>query len=373
MTGRGARGAGGAGPARQESVNEQLKFDNPPAHYSKLRGADNWLSWKGLMVLFFQTLRLGHLVTTRPAEADLDDEASPVAQADRHLQMCIGSYVHESLARLVTGPRIKCAYDAWTSLCTAFENQGVQRRLTLLYKFLDTKRAAFNSLSEFVDSVQETFDLLSGGGASSLSEEVAAAIVLRNLRTEDEMVKRFVEQSCTVERAGEEPTLSFDLVLQKLRLEGQKEMAEALANGGVALKAFHGASKGSFRGRGRGGRGGRGGHTGHGDRGGHQNNGHRDNKNQGQQNDDPKDYAPCRWCASVKHHEDNCWYKYGRKRRNDQQRARGHFKRGASRGPGNWAMVAAKDGTSKQDGAAKMAKRTTAEALLAGAESGLNA
>lgn len=374
MTGR---GRGGSHQTRQISLEPTERLlKHPPSHYNKLKGQENWQSWKMLMLIFFESERLHSYLTTRTADEDLDDPESVRGREDAHVRLCLASCLEDNLMRLIANSRRR-ASDMWMALCVNFENQGVQRRLTLLYKFLDTKRSGYASLLEFINSVHETFELLNGDGAESLNDEVAAAIVLRNLRPEDEMIKRFAEQSCTVTNAAQDSVLSFSLVIQKLRLEAQKEAAEAATeNSSTALKAFQG-NKGQQSGRnlhrGRG-RGGRGGYRGHGSRGANHNTFQRGNEQQRSSTGSNDSYPLCRWCRKTTetHTEENCWFKEGRKRKEQKARQDGGKDKRGRPGPGRWALKTTESSESR-DGSAKMAKRSPAEALMASLETDQNA
>jgi hypothetical protein len=68
--------------------------------------------------------------------------------------------------------------------------------LTLIYKLFDIKRSSYDSLEKYVLDVKEVVSQVHSAGIA-LDNEIAAANVLRNLRPEDSIMRRFVESSCT--------------------------------------------------------------------------------------------------------------------------------------------------------------------------------
>lgn len=368
MTGRNNRG----GPSRQTSQDDDTRsqpLQYPPSSLPKLKGSgqdNNWLTWKSLILSFLQSIALD--VYLSAPEVDYDEETDSVEKRlDGHVKTCLMLTSEESIHRALYGK--KRAYQMWTELCTQFENQGVQSRCTLLYKFLETKRYNFNSLKEYVLSIRGTFEQLP---PSCLSSEVAAAIVLSNLREEDGLIRRFAEESCTTTNDNNEKVLNFQLVTQKLLQEAQTEEAEAAreSSKGTAMVAFQGFQgqgqsrgsnfrgrwqprRGGFRGRGRGGSNSRGGF------------------NNSQFKSGVQSFPRCRHCERTNHAEKDCYWSDPEKRK-QLKAAKAGEKRKNTEGPARWELRSSKDQKPEGPGVAKTAKRGALESLIENRSLGLS-
>ena len=297
----------GVADNRQIQVNQEAAVVAPryplPAGLEKLTGLENWQYWKFLVKLHLEQYRLdGCILAPTPAEV-LADRHSDEAAKDIAAQAAIAFNLHPSLLKLVS--HSKTAYDAWTALCSAFENQEVHCRLTLIYKMLGMKRSNYDSLDKYVLDFKEiVFQIHAAGKA--LDDEIAAVIVLHNLRPEDSNMRRLVEYTCIKPDSQGNLQLNFNSVIQELFREAQKAAAEEPATK-TALKVF---AKPAGRSRGRGacrGRGGRGAHNSSSDRFEYQ------FKNQAQCN--PHSYPCCRYCKKTNHPAENCWFKNPAKKR----------------------------------------------------------
>lgn len=177
----------------QETVGIAPRYPLPVG-LEKLTGQENWQNWKYLVKLHLEQHRLDECILNRTSAEDLADRDSDGAIKDKAVQSTIAFNIHPSLLKLVS--QATNAYDAWAALCSTFENQGVQRRLTLIYKLFDIKRSSYDSLEKYVLDVKEVVSQVHSAGIA-LDNEIAAANVLRNLRPEDSIMRRFVESSCT--------------------------------------------------------------------------------------------------------------------------------------------------------------------------------
>ncbi|KAJ1530171.1 hypothetical protein ONE63_005102 [Megalurothrips usitatus] len=165
-----------------------------PTGVDKLTGLENWAVWKYLITLHLSGNRLIQCINERTSDEEMADPDGEAPVKDKAVQQAIAYNLHTNLIQLVA--QTTTAYDAWATLCGTFENQGVQRRLTLINKLFDLRRSDYSSLEKYVLDVKEVVAQVQSAGIA-LDDEIAAANVLRNLRPEDSIRRRFVESSCT--------------------------------------------------------------------------------------------------------------------------------------------------------------------------------
>ncbi|KAK3907550.1 DNA transposase [Frankliniella fusca] len=232
MTGRNARSQ----IERQvsnEPEERKANLPNPPTHIEKLSEASQWTNWKKMVILFLRSALLhGYIEAPTPATL-LQNPGNVETREDAHVMGCIGAVISGGIMRGIYATS-KCAYDVWTALCQTFENEGVHRRLSLLYKLMRTKRSSFSTLAEYVVEMQDTHEQLRAACDDNW-DEVAAALNLENLRREeDELVRRLTEQASTIidgatNRKG--PTEAKDTA------EAAVDIVEAAVDTGEAVEA----------------------------------------------------------------------------------------------------------------------------------------
>lgn len=350
MTSRNTRG----GVQRQDSEEtvRNPKAPNPPAYIEKLKGSENWTVWKRMIVLFLRTHALLSYIESPTPIDDLDDESVEVRE-DAHVMACLAAVMESSVISVMFNS-VKIAHDLWRNLCSAYENQGVPRRLSLLYKLLHTKRTDFSTVRAYATDLQGTVEQIRASSEDNL-DEVAAAAALSNLRKEeDDVLKRFLEQTCTTIVNGK-PKLSFDRVIEDLLKEALKEEQDDAP--AQAMLVHQGSSRGgyaNFRGGFRGQRRGRGSFRGRGGWGG--------NTWSGNGKNGAKVFPPCIFCSRTNHPKDEC---RDRKRKILEESKRkqsdqgptfsGESKIKRTKGPAHWELNSSK---SDQGGSAKMGKRS---------------
>ncbi|KAJ1522455.1 hypothetical protein ONE63_001645 [Megalurothrips usitatus] len=297
-----------------------------PTGVDKLTGLENWAVWKYLITLHLSGNRLIQCINERTSDEEMADPDGEAAVKDKAVQQAIAYNLHTNLIQLVA--QTTTAYDAWATLCGTFENQGVQRRLTLINKLFDLRRSDYSSLEKYVLDVKEVVAQVQSAGIA-LDDEIAAANVLRNLRPEDSIMRRFVESSSTKPDAQGKPVLNFAAVIQELLREARVAAEELVAK--TALKVSIPESKPAQsyggRGRGRGARRGRGGRGRGGRRGHHHHQSDRLEYSQQSNQNYSGSYPPCRNCSKTNHSEDYCYYKnMTKKRRTERDEQAQHSK-----------------------------------------------
>ncbi|KAI5632069.1 gag-polypeptide of LTR copia-type domain-containing protein [Phthorimaea operculella] len=151
-----------------------------------------------------------------PKEMEKDEEA--LALICLHIEPPLYPYVKDATS----------AKSAWDSLSTAFEDKGINRRLSLLNALLDERYDKYGSMHDYVSSVMNHAQKLKEIG-KGLDDDLVAIVLLRGLPDE------FQPMRMAMEHSGME--LTSEKVRVKLLQEDMRQSTSAGSSG-----AAHGAA-----------------------------------------------------------------------------------------------------------------------------------
>ncbi|KAI5643537.1 gag-polypeptide of LTR copia-type domain-containing protein [Phthorimaea operculella] len=151
-----------------------------------------------------------------PKEKEKDEEA--LALICLHIEPHLYPYVKDATS----------AKSAWDSLSTAFEDKGINRRLSLLNALLDERYDKYGSMHDYVSSVMNHAQKLEEIG-KGLDDDLVAIVLLRGLPDE------FQPMRMAMEHSGME--LTSEKVRVKLLQEDMRQSTSAGSSG-----AAHGAA-----------------------------------------------------------------------------------------------------------------------------------
>ena len=178
-------------------------------------------------------------VIENPQSAEMKKDARARAK------ICLS--IHTDLIRFVRST--KTAKQAWDSLSEVFEEKGVHRRIALLYELFDIKHENCGSLQKYTMEFKDMVTKIDETG-KPVEEELAAALLLCNLKAEYKWHRQLIERTCTT-KTGKAETLPFEVVVAELLKEAQKEVSENRrgTTSGPALKATGGTKNSNRRGQ----------------------------------------------------------------------------------------------------------------------------
>ncbi|KAK3917130.1 Retrovirus-related Pol polyprotein from transposon RE1 [Frankliniella fusca] len=289
----------------------------PP--FNKLRGEENWSTWKMLM-----TAHLYNYAECIAEELDptLDPKSSEVKR-DQYVRRQILFGVEESVLRNVAGASNACSM--WRKLCAAYEDKGARRRASFLKSLTSLRQTG--DLKEYVMEFKAAVQRIRETGRPVDDDELLCVLLFQGTKPEHTVFCQLLERTCqTTDQRGEEvlpfEIISDELLREGIRLKGEESSNAAFKASRALLAAPHRNQPYNATTRGqhhRGGhRGGRGGH--HRGRGGH----HRDRESsrpwhqpRQQTTDEDNKSKPatsrgsfkmCKFCKKTNHEEKSCWF-----------------------------------------------------------------
>ncbi|XP_052126145.1 uncharacterized protein LOC113209233 [Frankliniella occidentalis] len=250
---------------RQDSENQQPKRNINVSGIEKLKGPENWKAWKFLVKIYLRQGEMQQCLEALPPQNVRDQPQAEEMIDDRDAHSIIVTTLDPAV--LVHVLDTNYAKEAWDALVSVYEDKGVHRRINLVYELFEIKHHSFSSLREYVMAVKEAVSSIAVTG-KPIEDEMAAILLLRNLRPEMRQLRQLIERTAAVVLPGEEePTLQFATVVDELLKEARVEETDAAKKGHHKVFKFTGssrqdgghnmaASRGRHQSRGRGGRGG---------------------------------------------------------------------------------------------------------------------
>ena len=234
------------------------------APIEKLTGVENWKTWKFSVKLNMTIEDTFDCVAELPPEEVRGNPKAPEMLKDQRAHTRICNALAPSVMTHVLDTTF--AKEAWDVLCTVFEDKGVHRRIGLVYSLFEIKHQNHSSLRSYVMAVKEAVSSIKATGRP-MEDEMAAILMLRNLKPEMRQLRQLIERTCAVQAPGAdgEAVLQFSVVadelLKEARIEEQEERTTAFKFEAVPAKPHspapwrgqHHRGGASSRGRGRGG------------------------------------------------------------------------------------------------------------------------
>lgn len=183
--------------------------------FEKLRGSDNYNTWRFAMENFLALKEMSKCImgreavartsTTEAVTADpnspAETSASKLAGAKAYLVLHVETSIYVHIEKSAT------ALDIWRTLKRMFEDKGLSRRIGLLRSLISTRLAETDGMQSYIDHIASTSSKLTGIGFG-ISDEWLGAIILAGL-TED--YRPFI---MGIEANGS--TISSDIIITKL-------------------------------------------------------------------------------------------------------------------------------------------------------------
>lgn len=136
----------------------------------KLRGGENFHTWKFAMVNLLEFNDLDKCISDPVAETD----ATKLRQAKAKIVLSIDESVYTHIRTETT------AIGIWQKLSKLYDDSGVTRKIGLLRKLITTRLENCESMTEYVNQLTDTSNKL-GGIDFPISEEWLGAIMLAGL------------------------------------------------------------------------------------------------------------------------------------------------------------------------------------------------
>lgn len=152
-----------------------------------LCGLDDYSTWKFAIKMILIREKLFTYTSKYP-----DSNDSTAIEKDQDALVLICLHVDTSLYTYVQDS--KYAKDAWDSLAKAFEDKGVNRRITLMNALLDEKLERHSSMHDYVAAVMSLSQKLKDI-ATGFDDDLVAVVLLRGLPEEYRPMRMALEHS----------------------------------------------------------------------------------------------------------------------------------------------------------------------------------
>uniref|UniRef100_A0A2H1WMK4 SFRICE_021333 n=1 Tax=Spodoptera frugiperda TaxID=7108 RepID=A0A2H1WMK4_SPOFR len=172
--------------------------------FEKLKGAENYSTWKFTMHMLLIHEELWNCVEAEPSE---DSDKKKVDKALARIALSVTPAVIPYIRTA------KSAHEAWKILQKAYEGRGLSRRLGLLRSLFNTKLSENSSMEVYLNKIKEISHQLNEI-ESPLDDEFVAVIMLSGLTDDYDPLIMAIEHSTS--------KLSTEIISQKLLQETQK-------------------------------------------------------------------------------------------------------------------------------------------------------
>lgn len=198
----------------------------------KLKGIENYNSWKFMMKMVLIHEDLWDFVEKEPTDAEHTKKVQKaLARIALSVQPAAFSHVRSA----------KTAHEAWTNLQKAYEDRGLCRRLALLRALFSTKLEN-QSMESYINRIVEISQQLSDIG-SPLEDDFIAIIMLSGLTEDYDPLIMAIENS-NIKLSSE--VVQGKLLQENLRRDDKNESGSALAAVRKQPKCFRCKKTGHF-------------------------------------------------------------------------------------------------------------------------------
>ena len=156
----------------------------------KLDGAANFQTWKFEVMLYLKHEGLWDIATTEPSAANLADDEWK--RKDDKAFTIIGLLCKPNAQAHIRSK--KHAYHAWTALEKAYQDVGLNRKLSLMTSLLSQRLTDFPSMDLYIASIMDLSYRLSEMG-SQVPDDFLGAIMLKGLTTPYQIMVSALENS----------------------------------------------------------------------------------------------------------------------------------------------------------------------------------
>lgn len=160
-------------------------------NFEKLKGSDNFHTWKFTMTNFLALKGLGDCIVHKPNKAACDplpeviyaadvaaeDDATKLRQAKAYLVLAVEKSLYVHIQNCTS------ALDLWNILNKLYEDKGLYRKIALLSNLLSNKLTDCDSMQEYVDKIVSASNMLQGVGFA-VTDDWQGAILLSGLTDE---------------------------------------------------------------------------------------------------------------------------------------------------------------------------------------------
>ncbi|PZC74114.1 hypothetical protein B5X24_HaOG208365 [Helicoverpa armigera] len=184
-----------------------------------LCGLDDYSTWKFAIKMILIKEKLFAFTSKYPDSnnsTDIEKDQEALALICLHIEPTLYAYVQDS----------KHAKDAWDSLAKAFEDKGVNRRITLMNALLDEKLDNHSSMHQYVAAVMSLAQKLKDI-ATGFDDDLVAVVLLRGLPEEYRPMRMALEHSGM--------KLTSENVRQKLLQEDSRQGTSSSADSALAV------------------------------------------------------------------------------------------------------------------------------------------
>lgn len=209
-----------------------VNLANTPAAIEKLKGRENFDSWKFVVQAYFEVEGLWNCLEPEEKETDTAEKTAAEIKAAEAAEAAFKVLDRKARAKLIllVDPLVyvhiqsaKTSAEAWTAICDAYEDNGLTFRVSLLRKLITTKLSESDSVESYVNTILRTAHKLRSIGMD-LSDEWVGTLLLAGLPDEYKPMIMGLESSGI--------KISADVIKTKLLQEVKKETSE---NDGSAL------------------------------------------------------------------------------------------------------------------------------------------
>lgn len=151
-----------------------MASSNVVATIQKLKGRDDYDSWKFVVQAYLESEGLWSIVKGTSTEANEDKKKEADSKARGKIVMMIDSTNYSHIRNA------KNAKETWDCLETAFEDRGFSRQVSLLRELVTTKLGESKSMDDYLNRIVTCVHKLKGAG-SEISDELTAAFMMAGL------------------------------------------------------------------------------------------------------------------------------------------------------------------------------------------------
>lgn len=199
----------------------------------KLKGPDNWCTWKMLMETLLFHDGAAELIKNPPNAEEIQDQTSELYELDARARARIIFSVEPQILQYLSGSTT--AYGHWTKLSKVFEDSGVYRR-TAIKRQLFALRQGSRSLTEYVMAHQDLVGRLSAMG-HPIDQETAAFLLLEHVGEAFKPIAQILERTALRDTEDGGTEFNYEKVIDDLLREGVKAALKAELSASKALKA----------------------------------------------------------------------------------------------------------------------------------------